>query len=370
MIFLYCLGAVLLFLIWENLRHRGRLKRIPIRIHVNGIRGKTSTVREIAGALRAAGIRTVAKTTGDEPLVALPDGNTRTISRLGPPRIQEQLGVIRKAVSCNAQALVVECMALHPMLQLTSERKIIRSHIGVITNVRHDHQEVMGEGLKEIADCLRCTIPTKGHLIQTDQAFSTFFESEAQKRGSRVSHVRGSGSNPFLERAAVVEKVCSLVGIPFKPAPVITTWPRPLHLLHKGRRITFWDAFSVNDVDSFRYLLESLCGDRESPRPVVVLLNNRADRPLRMKAFAAFLAGHSSLDAIMLLGANRLLAKHYLKRQGRNQGVHAVSSQSPTGIFDEILEKIPSPSLTLIGAANHRGPAGDLVGYVRKVGSG
>jgi hypothetical protein len=36
---------------------------IPVRIHVNGIRGKSSVTRLIAAALREAGIRTVAKTT-------------------------------------------------------------------------------------------------------------------------------------------------------------------------------------------------------------------------------------------------------------------------------------------------------------------
>ena len=49
------------------------------------------------------------------------------------------------------QALVIECMALKPEYQEVSERMIVRSNIGVLTNVREDHQDVMGETLPEIA---------------------------------------------------------------------------------------------------------------------------------------------------------------------------------------------------------------------------
>ena len=43
--------------------------KIPIRIHVNGTRGKSSVTRLIAAGLRAGGKRTFAKTTGTAPRV-------------------------------------------------------------------------------------------------------------------------------------------------------------------------------------------------------------------------------------------------------------------------------------------------------------
>ncbi|TFH29311.1 MAG: poly-gamma-glutamate synthase PgsB, partial [Myxococcales bacterium] len=58
----------------ELILHRRRLKKIPIRIHVNGTRGKTSVTRLIAAGLREAGIRCVAKTTGTVPRFILPNG--------------------------------------------------------------------------------------------------------------------------------------------------------------------------------------------------------------------------------------------------------------------------------------------------------
>ena len=50
--------------VWEWRRHARNVARIPIRVHVNGTRGKSSVTRLIAAGLRAGGVRTFAKTTG------------------------------------------------------------------------------------------------------------------------------------------------------------------------------------------------------------------------------------------------------------------------------------------------------------------
>ncbi|MDE4974006.1 poly-gamma-glutamate synthase PgsB, partial [Francisella tularensis subsp. holarctica] len=52
------------YLIIENIVHNNSIKSIPIRIPVNGTRGKSSVARLIAAGVRAGGYRTVAKTTG------------------------------------------------------------------------------------------------------------------------------------------------------------------------------------------------------------------------------------------------------------------------------------------------------------------
>jgi len=65
----------------EGLTHRRRLRRIPIRIHVNGTRGKSSVSRLIAAGLRAGGIRTCCKTTGTLPRMILPDGSEYPVFR-------------------------------------------------------------------------------------------------------------------------------------------------------------------------------------------------------------------------------------------------------------------------------------------------
>src|SRR6476660_4712029 len=78
----------------EAVLHRRSLKRIPIRIHVNGTRGKSSVTRLIAAGLRAGGIPTCAKTTGTLPRMILPDGSEYPVYRPSTPNVLEQLRIV------------------------------------------------------------------------------------------------------------------------------------------------------------------------------------------------------------------------------------------------------------------------------------
>ena len=86
-------------MLWH--RHRGVAasphspRRIPVRIHVAGTRGKSTTTRLIAAGLRAGGRRVLAKTTGSEPRLILPDGREEDWPRRGPASIREQVRLPR-----------------------------------------------------------------------------------------------------------------------------------------------------------------------------------------------------------------------------------------------------------------------------------
>ena len=59
-------------------------------------------------------------------------------------------------------------MAIQPELQILSERKMIRSHIGVITNARPDHLDVMGPTVRDVALALAGTIPRKAKAFTAE----------------------------------------------------------------------------------------------------------------------------------------------------------------------------------------------------------
>ena len=59
----------------ENILHLRTLKKIPVRIHVNGTRGKSSVARLIAAGMRGAGLRTCVKTTGTDARMIDPESN-------------------------------------------------------------------------------------------------------------------------------------------------------------------------------------------------------------------------------------------------------------------------------------------------------
>ena len=113
---LIILGALALVLIVSGLLefryHQLVLSSIPIRIHVNGTRGKSSVTRLIAAGLRAGGKRTFAKTTGTAPRVIDSKGIDRIIHRLRRPSIGEQVRLLKYFSSENPDVVVMECMAV------------------------------------------------------------------------------------------------------------------------------------------------------------------------------------------------------------------------------------------------------------------
>src|SRR6266704_4796815 len=78
------LAACVLWMGLAAWRHRRHLRAVPVRIHVAGTRGKSTTTRLIAAGLRAGGRRVVAKTTGAQPRLSHPDGREVPWRRRGP----------------------------------------------------------------------------------------------------------------------------------------------------------------------------------------------------------------------------------------------------------------------------------------------
>ena len=119
-------------------------------VHVNGTRGKSTVSRLIEAGLRAGGLRVFCKTTGTDPMTIDVEGREEPIHRRGKANIKEQIAILRRAAAQNAQVLVVECMAVHPEYQYAAQHRILKADTVVITNVRRDHTDVMGETLPHV----------------------------------------------------------------------------------------------------------------------------------------------------------------------------------------------------------------------------
>lgn len=128
MLFLYTVllvcGAFLLVAgVVEQRRHFTNLNRIPTRVLVNGIRGKSSITRLCAGALRGGDLVTVAKTTGTAARFIHPDATEEPVYRkFGLANVVEQIGIVRRAAAYNPDALVIECMAVMPPSRRSTSR--------------------------------------------------------------------------------------------------------------------------------------------------------------------------------------------------------------------------------------------------------
>lgn len=373
---------IVAFLVGEKVLHERRLNRIPVRIHVNGIRGKTSVTRLLAAALRESGTRTLAKTTGDEPVLIYPDGKEEIIMRRGPSRIQEQIHFIKKAADLHAEAIVIECMALDPHLQYISETQMIKSTVGVITNVRLDHMEIMGRNLDDIAEALSQTIPKKGLLVTSDQRYFAFFKARASQRNTKAFlaedredwYPQGNReeTSALRENILIADKVCSLLGITSSPAHGALAHsdserahPGSMTVNHDGKTLHFIDAFSANDVDSTRIIQQMTLHATYCPRPFIALLNNRADRPLRMLSFLSYLALELTYDYVLLIGDNQRMARRHIQRKGRKTGIIVPKSRKPDTLIDEIYQQISLKECTVLGMGNYKGLGGEVSRFIK-----
>ena len=203
--------------------HQKRIFSIPIRIHVNGTRGKSSVTRLIGAAFRQAEIRTITKVTGSSPRLILEDGSENRIYRKSDANIIEQLSIVKLASERKVRAIVMECMAIQPQYQWITEAKMMHSTIGVITNVRLDHVDIMGYTLPEIAASIGKTIPRGQHLFTSENQILNKLEeiSHRQKTAihvadpNSVSNEEMDGFNyiEHKENVALALKVCEHVGI-------------------------------------------------------------------------------------------------------------------------------------------------------------
>ena len=264
---------------------------VPVRVHVNGTRGKSTVTRLIAGALREAGCATLAKTTGTAPRLILPDGTERDIRRRAPASIREQLQVLREAARCGATALVVECMAIDPELQAVSEHEMIAATIGVITNARLDHGDVMGTTIDEVAAALASTVPRGGVLVIGPTEGAEPIERAARARGTRVIRARRDdagvdGGDWMADNVAVALAVTRELGIVddvarrgmrlAAPDPGVVARGT---LVGAAHAVAYTDATAANDPESLARVL----GDR--PDAVRFVFHHRADRPYRLRQF-------------------------------------------------------------------------------------
>lgn len=366
------LGFIMLG-IWEKKRHRRNLALIPVRVHVNGTRGKSTVTRLIAAGLRAGGRRVVAKTTGTAPRLILPDGGERAVVRQGPGNIREQMAVVGEAARLGADTLVVECMAVQPELQRVSETEFIRATVGVITNVRPDHLDVMGPRLNDVARNLAWTIPA-GKTVFTAEGEADMLgilQREAHRRKSTLVAVAPTAAPADFARdfaylmlpdnLALALAVCQHLGVPpavaYRGMRAAQPDPGVLRVFRWPAQERAWlcvNAFAANDPVSTAALLSML---RPAPGRLVYLVNLRPDRPQRTLQYAT-LVGRAKTDQVVVLGAQRRLFARLAVWRGVPPERLLLPPQRSAADIMAVLG--PGPG-TLVGIGNVAGLGQELV---------
>lgn len=341
--------------IWERRRHDANVARVPHRVHVNGTRGKSSVTRLIAGGLRASGRRTFGKTTGTDARLLYPNGSELPVYRVGSPNIIEQTRIFRRAIEQKAEVLVIECMAVQPELQPVAELQLVKSTVGVVTNARADHLDVMGPTVDDVAWTLAQTLPVNGVAFTAERERAHILRKVAESRGSTLTvtdaetvsaaDLEGFSYIEHAENVALALAVCAHFGVPREvalrgmqeatPDPgVLRRWVATVG--HK--RVEFINAFAANDPDSTKLIWNRLGLD--DPMPGVkrmVLANLRADRVHRSSQMAELVARGLSNDHILLSGEGTALVMFQAAQMGVDPSrITDLGGRSAESVFEHV----------------------------------
>ncbi len=369
---------------FEYRYHIKNLSSIPVRIHVNGTRGKSSVTRLIAAGLKEGGIRVFAKTTGTLARVITHKGSEFPIFRPFNANIIEQLRVFSFASRNRAEALVIECMALQPSLQSLTELKIVKATHGVITNARADHLDVMGPEERDVALALLGTTPMNSKLFTAERDYPEEFSLACRDRSSELivvddsdllavsdEDMSGFSYIEHRENVALALKVCCSVGIHRDVA---------LRGMHKvkpdvgamseycvdffGRKIFFINGFAANDPESSERVWEMGLQRHEKRRRIMVI-NTRGDRPDRSRQLGEALCEWSVADRYVVIGSGCDVLIRSAVRHGMDASVFINAELSSAEKVFEVIVDVSGVEAMVMGLGNIKGIGLDLIKYFK-----
>ena len=273
------------------------VEKIPIRVNINGIRGKSTVTRLITSILTEAGYKTVGKTTGTAARMIywFQDDEDIIVRQPQGANIGEQLKVLQKAADLNAEALVCECMAVNPDYQKVFQFRMLEANIVVIVNVLEDHLDVMGPTLDQIAQAFGATIPYNGFLITIDCAYTNYFKQIAKERNTKVIIADNSKITDeylakfdymiFPDNASLALAVGEALGIDEETC--FTGAMRITRIGDENLNCTFVNGFAANDPQSTVNIWERVKELEYNTEDPIVIMNCREDRVDRTEIFVS-----------------------------------------------------------------------------------
>lgn len=367
--------------IYRRRRHSSFLRTIPIRVHVNGTRGKSSVTRLIAAGMRAGGIRTIAKTTGTKPRFIYDDGTEVPVVRVGKANIIEQLRIVRRAAELEAQAIVIECMAVMPELQTLAEDHMIKSTHSVITNARADHLDEMGPTVIDVARNLSRTVSYGGQFFTAEREHLDILKQAASERktsvtvadASTVSNADLAGFTYFehAENVALALAVCSSFGIERQVAlaGMQNTLPdsgalRMYDLDNFGRHIRFINALAMNDPDSYCIAWERLTPWVPKESRTIILLNCRKDRVQRAEQLGDLIVNRLTADLCLLTGDGTVPVYDRARRKGLSrERIEDLGGMEAAEVFERVLAAAEHQPVVVFAIGNIVGLGEQIVNH-------
>jgi len=368
--------------IWEFISHQRRIYSIPIRIHINGTRGKSSVTRLVGAGLRAGGVSTITKVTGTFPRLILEDGTETYVHRKSAANIIEQLSIVKFAAARKTQALVMECMALQPQYQWITENRMIHSNLSVMTNVRMDHVDVMGHTLPEIAESMGKTIPKNEHLFTSENVIPHILKTIADKRNTKIHFInpntvakhemKGFSYIEHQDNVALALAICEHLKINRKVAlqGMYKAIPDEGALMCFNvemfkKNMFFYNAFAANDPDSTMMVWNKIRDEIGLQGTRIILLNTRHDRMDRAKQLAEMIATKmvNEIDYLILMGQSTEVVETMTVGYGLpRKNIINLGWAEPAKVFEKILSVTKTAS-SIVAIGNMGGKGAETADY-------
>ncbi|MFI7576164.1 poly-gamma-glutamate synthase PgsB [Micromonospora sp. NPDC049497] len=377
LVLVLCCLALLVGGVVEQRNHYRNLTRIPNRVLINGIRGKSSITRLCAGALRGGGRTVVAKTTGTAARFIFPDATEEPVHRkFGIANVVEQIGIVRRAAVYHPDALVIECMAVMPALQETNQSKLIRSNIGVLCNVREDHLAEMGPTLDDVARSLSRSMPVGGICITAERERLDIVQEEADRRDCHLiavdpesvsdKEMDGFGWITFKENVAIALAVAEQLGVD-RHSALKGMWEAPpdpgalsvARVISDGKKLRFANVFAANDPESTLMNIQQLQDQRLITRPLTMVINCRPDR-IERNGQMGDMSGRVQPEKIVLIGEVTKSARMRVPAELQDRIVDIGGKLAPDSLLKAVTEATPADS-SIVAVGNIHGQGEVLI---------
>ena len=239
----------------------------------------------------------------------------------------------------------MECMAVTPEYQWETEHKMVKADIGVITNSRLDHLDVMGPGVKNVTLSLCNTIPKNGKMFTAEykmfplmkkiaDKMRTYLErskeetvsDEEMRKFSHIEHKENVALALAVCKACGVDRETALQGM-YKAKPDVGA-AEIFVKKYKNKKIFFSHSFAANDPQSTEILIKYVQKLYKNTDETAIVLSTRADRIFRSKQ-------------LVEMSKNLKFSKMYL-----------IGEQTNTIYNYAIAQKIPKEKLANLGWIN------------------
>ena len=261
----------------------------------------------------------------------------------------------------------------------------MHSTIGVITNVRPDHLDVMGPTVADVAVALSSTVPYNSTMVLGDARFTSLIQRVCDERGTKLlvgrpeeipsewmqgfaylEHEENVATALQITRTLAIDDEVALRGM-HKAMPDIgacTFWK----IIQKGREIEFANVFAANDLESTITIWQKLGLGSPGEDPSFALLNLRGDRIDRSLLFAESVEVGLKADYYVLIGDIPEIVQRRFERQIPRGRLLYLGNASPEKIFDRIAD-MTTTRARVGGVGNIGGLGHQILAYAVKGGS-